>query len=140
MLELLWGRRFRLPTNFALLSLALLALAPAQQPPPIVIDYPQEGSIFPPDFAPPTFLWRDSQTATTAWELEIAFSDGAPAMRFRSRGEPMNIGEIDRRCIAESNQLPKLTPEQAPAAPAHRSTSPLPRTPSARRSSIATFR
>jgi len=97
------------------LALALWAIAPAQQAPRIVIDYPEEGSIFPPDFAPPTFLWRDSQAATTAWEVEIAFPDGAPAIHRNARGEPMSIGEIDPRCVAESNELPKLTPEQAAA-------------------------
>src|ERR1035438_783706 len=101
--------------KFALLSLTLLALAPGQPAPRIVIDYPLEGSIFPPDFAPPTFLWRDSEAAATTWELEIAFADGAPAMRLTARGEPMSIGEIDPRCVAESNQPPKLTPEQAAA-------------------------
>ena len=101
--------------KFALLSLTLLAFTPAQPAPRIVIDYPQEGSVFPPDFAPPTFLWRDSDAAATAWEFEIAFPDGAPAMRLTARGEPMSIGEIDPRCVAESNQPPKLTPEQAAA-------------------------
>src|ERR1039458_5386531 len=101
--------------KFAFLSLALLALAPGQPAPRIVIDYPLEGSIFPPDFAPPTFLWRDSEAATSAWELEIAFADGAPAIRLTARGEPMRIGEIDPRCVAESNQPPQLTPEQAAA-------------------------
>ena len=104
-----------LRAKFALLSLTLLAFAPAQPAPRIVIDYPQDGSVFPPDFAPPTFLWRDSDAAATAWELEIAFPDGAPAMRLTARGEPMSIGEIDPRCVAESNQPPKLTPEQAAA-------------------------
>lgn len=99
----------------AILSLALLAVAPAQQSTGIVIDYPEEGSIFPPDFAPPTFLWHDSQVAAAGWKLEIAFPDGAPAMRLTVRGELMSIGEIDPRCVAESNQLPKLTPEQAAA-------------------------
>ena len=102
-------------TQFALLSLALFALAPAQQAPRLVIDYPAEGSVFPPDFAPPTFLWRDSEAADTAWDLELAFSDGAPAIRLTARGEPMTVGEIDPRCVAETNQLPKLTPEQAAA-------------------------
>ena len=101
--------------TLAACCLALVLVTPAQQAPRIVIDYPEDGSIFPPDFAPPTFLWRDSQAAATSWELEISFPDGAPAMRLTARGEPMRIGEIDPRCVAESNQLPKLTPEQAAA-------------------------
>ncbi len=99
--------------HLALLSLAFLA--PAQPPPSIVIDYPEDASIFPPDFAPPTFLWRDSDPAATAWQLEIAFPDNAPAIRLTSHGEPMALGEIDPRCVAGSNQLPKLTPQQAAA-------------------------
>ena len=95
-------------------SVALVLVTPAQQPARIVIDYPQEGSIFPPDFASPTFLWRDSQEGGP-WNIEIAFADGAPAMRLTARGEPMRIGEIDARCVADSNQPPKLTPEQAAA-------------------------
>jgi len=93
----------------------MAAVVPAQQPPCIVIDYPEEASIFPPDFAPPTLLWRDSDASTTSWEIEIAFPDGAPAIRRAARGEPMSIGEIDPRCVAGTNQLPKLTPEQAAA-------------------------
>ena len=100
--------------TLAIGCLALAALTPAQQMTRIVIDYPQEGSIFPPDFAPPTFLWRDLAEAGP-WNIEIAFADGAPAMRLTARGERMRIGEIDKRCVADSNELPKLTPEQAAA-------------------------
>jgi len=94
--------------------LVLVLVTPAQQTARIVIDYPLEGSIFPPDFAPPTFLWRDSQEGGP-WNIEIAFADGVPAMHITPRGERMRIGEIDTRCVADSNELPKLTPEQAAA-------------------------
>jgi hypothetical protein len=100
--------------TLAVLELALALVTPAQQTARIVIDYPQEGSIFPPDFAPPTFLWRDSQEGGP-WNIEIAFGDGATAMRLTTRGERTRIGEIDTRCVADSNALPKLTPEQAAA-------------------------
>ena len=102
-------------TKFVLLSLALLAFAPAQQTPLLVIDYPEEGSIFPPDFAPPTFLWRGSPSSAALWVIEITFPDGPPPIRLTARGEPLTIGEIDPRCVAESNQLPVLTPEQSAA-------------------------
>jgi tetratricopeptide (TPR) repeat protein len=102
--------------QFAALVLALVALAPSQQPPSqIVIDYPEDGSIFPPDFAPPTILWRDSQSSTAPWQIEVTFPDGAPSIHLSARGEPPTIGEIDPRCVAESNQPPVLTPEQAAA-------------------------
>jgi tetratricopeptide (TPR) repeat protein len=95
----------------AVLFLALSAFAAPPQP--ITIDYPHEGSIFPPDFAAPTFLWRDPSPAIR-WSIEVAFPNGGP-LRASSLGEPMRIGEIDERCIAPTNELPKLTPEQAAA-------------------------
>ncbi len=33
----------------------------------------------------------------------------------KSRGERLRIGEIDPRCVAETNEPPKLTPQQAAA-------------------------
>ena len=68
----------------------------------ISIDYPLKGSIFPPDMAAPTFLWRDS--AATSWQIDVAFASGAPAMRFDSQGELMKVGEIDERCISNTNK------------------------------------
>jgi tetratricopeptide (TPR) repeat protein len=82
---------------------------------PITIDYPAEGSIFPPEFPPPTFLWRDPDSSATAWMIEVAFRDGSPAVHVRAPGERMRIGEIDARCVAPSNEPPKLTAEQANA-------------------------
>src|ERR1035438_3928572 len=44
------------------LCLAGLGLEPAYAQNgtlPILIDYPADGSVFPPDMAAPTFLWRD---------------------------------------------------------------------------------
>ncbi len=82
-------------------------------PSAITIDYPSEGSIFPPDFAPPTFIWRDAAGDSDRWQIEVAFSDGSKPLRVKTPGEPMRIGEIDPRCIGPTNELPKLTPEQA---------------------------
>ncbi|MGB8673528.1 MAG: tetratricopeptide repeat protein [Candidatus Acidiferrales bacterium] len=82
---------------------------------PITIDYPQDGSIFPPDIIPPTFIWRDPNSAATAWEIKITFSDGWKSIQTSSRGEPIRIGKIDPRCISDTNKLPSLTPEQAAA-------------------------
>jgi len=81
---------------------------------PILVDYPAEGSIFPPEITPPTFLWRDASNATV-WRIDVSFTDGSAAIQARSAGERLRIGEIDPRCISENNQLPKLTPEQAAA-------------------------
>jgi hypothetical protein len=41
----------------------------------ISIDYPQEGSIFPPEITPPTFLWRDSEPRAKRWVVQVTFAD-----------------------------------------------------------------
>ena len=81
----------------------------------ITLDYPAEGSVFPPEITPPTFLWRDAAANVTSWTVDIAFRDGAPGIHVTSAGEPMHIGEIDPEAISKNNELPKLTPEQAAA-------------------------
>jgi len=93
----------------------LLLGAAAAAPPParITIDYPQEGSLFPTDFAAPTFLWRDAAESATAWSIEIAFGDGSRGIKAHSAGEPLRLGEIDPRAIAPTNELPRLTPQEA---------------------------
>jgi tetratricopeptide (TPR) repeat protein len=82
--------------------------------PPIVVDYPEEGSVFPPDFASPTFLWRDASTATS-WRAEVTFADGGAPVRAETLGPRMRVGEIDPRAVGPTNEPPKLTPEQAAA-------------------------
>jgi tetratricopeptide (TPR) repeat protein len=82
---------------------------------PITIDYPEEGSIFPPEMTAPTFLWRDAAESTAVWLIEVAFADGSAGVRVKSRGERFHFGEIDPRCIAPLNELPKPTPEEAAA-------------------------
>ncbi len=81
----------------------------------VTIDYPLDGSIFPPEFAPPTFLWRDPSVEATSWEISIAFQDGTPPLLVTSKGERMRVGESDPRAVSVTNEPPTLTPEQASA-------------------------
>jgi tetratricopeptide (TPR) repeat protein len=102
----------RLPFLFLpFLILPVHAQSVVRKPAAIIIDYPAEGSVFPPDFAPPTFLFRDSG-AGVAWRVDIEFHDGAAPLRMPVAGEPMRVGEIDERCLAETNEPPKLTRQQ----------------------------
>ncbi len=78
---------------------------------PISIDYPGNGSIFPPGITPPTFIWRDA--AASSWQIEIAFADKFAPMRFQPKAERMHLGAMDPECIGDTNELPKLTPQQA---------------------------
>jgi len=80
---------------------------------PITINYPAEGSIFPPEITPPRFIWRDASEGPTLWLIEVSFSDGSAGMQVKSQGERLHIGEIDPRCIADTNKLPELTPQEA---------------------------
>ncbi|HEV2352022.1 MAG TPA: tetratricopeptide repeat protein [Terriglobia bacterium] len=81
----------------------------------ITIDYPEDGSIFPPEITPPTFIWHDASPIATAWQIDVVFSDGSAAMRLKVPGERMRIGEIDPRCVSNTNKPPELTPRQASA-------------------------
>jgi tetratricopeptide (TPR) repeat protein len=77
----------------------------------LTIDYPEDGSIFPPGITPPTFLWRDA--AASNWQIDISFANKAPSLHAQSKGERMRVGAIDPECVASTNELPTLTPRQA---------------------------
>jgi len=97
------------------LGLAGQASAPHRALARITIDYPEDGSIFPPEITPPTFIWRDAASHAAAWEIEVTFSDGSTGIKVKAPGERLHIGEIDPRCIGNTNKLPELTPRQAAA-------------------------
>jgi len=95
-------------------ALAAAVSGASRQPAPITIDYPEQGSIFPPEITPPAFLWRDPVEGAAVWRVEIKFAGGAP-VRAQSRGERLPIGEIEARAVAETNQPPKWNPQIAAA-------------------------
>lgn len=78
----------------------------------IVVDYPKEGSLFPPDIIAPLFQWRDSDSAT-AWKIDVTFADQSHPIQVWSQGERMQLGEQDTSL--EGYVPPTLTPEQAAA-------------------------
>jgi tetratricopeptide (TPR) repeat protein len=92
------------------MAVALLAAVAAKGA--ITTDYPAEGAVFPPDFAAPTFLWRDSGSSTK-WVIDVLFGSGQPGLHVNATGEPLRVADIDPRAVAATNQPPKLTPEQA---------------------------
>lgn len=103
---------------FALLSAAVaVGLLAAARPSPalgtIIIDYPSQGSIFPPDMIPPLFQWRDSSATSTVWRVEVRFAEQGPHLDLWSAGEKMQIGELDNTLVGYVP--PTLTPEQAEA-------------------------
>ena len=99
---------------FGLVAVLCFTRSLIAAPATITIDYPREGSIFPPDMAPPTFVWRDGTAGVTRWHIEIAFADGSAPLSALSSGPPPRI-EIDPDCVSNTNRPPRLTPQQAAA-------------------------
>ncbi len=87
--------------------------AAAQSLSALSVSYPEADSIFPPDFAPPTFLFRDPESGNTRWRVKVRLGDGGAPLEAAVSGEWNKVGEIDYRAIAPTNRLPELTPEQA---------------------------
>ncbi len=79
----------------------------------ITIDYPAEGSLFPPDIVAPTFLWRDADDSSKVWQIEVSFADHSESLRVQSRGDPLQIGEIDPLCAKAGAVQPTPTPNEA---------------------------
>ncbi len=80
----------------------------------ILIDYPLEGSVFPPDMVAPTFLWHDDGESSDAWLIEVQLADGQ-TIRVLSAGPPPPRGEIDPVALGPTNEVYEPTPEQASA-------------------------
>ena len=88
------------------------ALVPADatlQARTINIDYPRDGSVFPPEITPPTFLWHEANESVEHWVVAISFG-GAPAgIRIETNGDLLQPGQIDPK----AGPGLALTPEQA---------------------------
>ena len=83
--------------------------------------YPQDGSVFPPEIVPPTWIWSDATPGVEAWRIDIrgdAEGEPQPFLEVVVPGVPPAIGEIDPAAIAPTNELP------APPPPDHRSWTP----------------
>jgi Flp pilus assembly protein TadD len=82
---------------------------PLPNPPAkITIDYPLNGSVFPPEITPPTFLWRDPSDSAMRWVVEVSFASRSEAIRVETPGAFMQVGESDPRAGGAA----ELTPEQ----------------------------
>ncbi len=135
----------RSPIDVKILLILLLALlfaaCPGEEPPPVntggagadeadgpgepanreigvadlTIDYPLEGSVFPPDFTPPTILWHDDHSGVDAWIITVTFSDGGAPVTARSDGAPAPSRGIDLTVLGPTNEIYQGTPYQRSA-------------------------
>jgi len=81
----------------------------------VTVDYPLDGSVFPPDIVAPTFLWHDDSPEADRWLIDVSLGDGSSHIAVVTDGPPVPTGEIDARCIMANNELYEPTPYQASA-------------------------
>ncbi|MDJ0521012.1 MAG: tetratricopeptide repeat protein [Planctomycetota bacterium] len=82
----------------------------------LVIDYPRPGTVFPPDFTAPTFLWHDDHPHSVRWEISIEYVSGdRGGLLVVVPGDPPPPGEIDPDCLGPTNEVHEPTPYQASA-------------------------
>jgi Flp pilus assembly protein TadD len=77
----------------------------------ITIDYPLEGSVFPPEITPPTFLWRDDSGSAKRWVIEVTFANRTGGIRVEAPGYSLQVTEIDLKA-GSGEDLVQLTPRQ----------------------------
>ena len=75
----------------------------------IVIDYPVEGSVFPPEITAPTFFWHDSNENVKRWAVQIHVPNARTPIWIDTPGTLLQQGEIDPK----AGPGLELTPEQA---------------------------
>jgi Flp pilus assembly protein TadD len=100
-------------TLLAALTATVPAMPQAKRVSPIAIDYPADGSVFPPDIAAPTFLWRDPDASAASWRIEFALPGRKEKLEVVSKGVRLQVGESDPECVG--SVPPSLTTEQAAA-------------------------
>jgi len=50
----------------------------------LALSYPLDGTLFPPESAPPTFRWEDGSSGVLSWRIIAGFDDGAANLEFVS--------------------------------------------------------
>jgi tetratricopeptide (TPR) repeat protein len=81
----------------------------------VTIDYPLDGSIFPPEIIAPTFLWHDEAAGADGWLIDVAYADDSLHLYLLVPGPPPPQGEIDPMAISDTNEIYQPTPYQASA-------------------------
>ena len=68
----------------------------------MTIDYPQEGSLFPPEIVAPTLLWHDTVAEATTWLIEVEFESVAGRLLALTAGK-LDAPNIDWRVVTDGN-------------------------------------
>ena len=83
--------------------------------PEIVIDYPLDESIFPPDMIAPRFLWHDPVLEADRWLIDMSLKGGQARICVLTESAPVPDGEIDPECVGATNEVYTPTSYQASA-------------------------
>jgi Flp pilus assembly protein TadD len=75
----------------------------------IQIEYPRDGSVFPPEITAPTFLWHEANKSVQRWVIAISFGAAPANLRIETNGDLLQTGQID----PNAGPGQPLTPEQA---------------------------
>ncbi len=76
----------------------------------LTVEYPFEGSVFPPEIIPPLFVWTDPSPSAKFWKIRITFSQHASAINAESPGPLPAIGPIDES-LTKYGSVPPQLPE-----------------------------
>ena len=75
----------------------------AHNPGEVTVDYPLDGTAFPPEFCPPTFLWHDNDPRVKTWLIAVSF-ENHPRKVYALTAGTRSYREIDPRCVTDSNE------------------------------------
>jgi tetratricopeptide (TPR) repeat protein len=81
----------------------------------VIVDYPLDESIFPPEMIAPTFLWHDKAEEADRWLVDVSFAGDSSRLYLLVPGLPPPQGEIDPTAISDTNEVYQPTPYQASA-------------------------
>jgi hypothetical protein len=74
--------------------LIILSIASCQKQQPvtsgIIVDYPAEGAVFPPDIIAPTLRWNDAVKGVDSWNISVKRRDGGGEIKFTSKNVNWN--------------------------------------------------
>ena len=85
--------------------------AAASQLATVTIDYPLDGSIFPPEITPPIFLWHDESGVAKRWVIEVRFAHHTGTIRIEASGYTPETDEIDTKA-GSGEDIAQLTPRE----------------------------
>lgn len=118
--DTVWSRGTSLPSSVnrqqrKLIDRLLRSAVSAEELTTVTVDYPQNETIFPPEITAPLFLWHDAAPENDRWLVEVRFGRETSHLTVLVPGLSPPDGEIDPRCISDTNAIYEPTPYQASA-------------------------